>query len=126
MKHYDEPLERLLFALSGLRVPPTGSEYDLHALIAASLTRGGFVVSHEAVLGPRCRIDFLVDGIGIEVKRGKPARKQLLEQCGRYLSCDQVRVLVLVVEKTIRLPDSICGKPLIVFGLNRLWGVALP
>lgn len=122
----DKTLTGLLGALSTLRVPATGTEYDLHALIAASLERGGFVVSHEARLGPRCRIDFLVDGIGIEVKRGKIARRPLLAQCERYLSCGQLRALIVVGEKSLRLPETLCGKPLISFGVNRLWGVALP
>lgn len=122
----DESLRRLLCALSALRVPATGTEYDLHALIAASLERGGFVVSHEAALGPRCRVDFLVGTIGIEVKRGKVERRRLLEQCARYLASDRLSALIVVADKTLRLPDSLCGKPLLSFGLNRLWGVALP
>lgn len=122
----DETLTRLLDALSTLRVPATGTEYDLHALIAASLERGGFVVSHEEKLGPRCRIDFLVGDIGIEVKRGKIARRPLLAQCTRYLSSDRLRALIVVGEKAFHLPETLCGKPLIAFGVNRLWGVALP
>lgn len=126
MTQKDEALTRLLDALSTLRVPATGTEYDLHALIAASLERGGFVVSHEARLAPRCRIDFLVGGIGVEVKRGTVARRTLLEQCTRYLQCEQLRALVVVSEKTLRLPQTLCGKPLLAFGVSRLWGVALP
>lgn len=126
MTQKDEALTRLLDALNTLRVPATGTEYDLHALIAASLERGGFVVSHEARLAPRCRIDFLVGDVGVEVKRGTVCRRTLLAQCARYLQCEQVRALVVVSEKTLHLPQTLCGKPLIAFGVSRLWGVALP
>ena len=59
--------------------------------LAAALRDGGFVIQHEAVLAPRCRIDFLVDGIGVEVKRGKPPKSALLKQCTRYLASEQLK-----------------------------------
>ncbi len=125
----NELSERLLAlrrALERLRVPLTSSEYQLHELIAAALHDGGFVVQHEARLGPRCRIDFLADGVGIEVKRGKPDRRRLLEQCRRYLSQDALEALILVVDTRVDLPNELCGKPVLVVALNRLWGIALP
>ncbi|MBQ8954106.1 MAG: hypothetical protein IJ048_08315 [Clostridia bacterium] len=113
-------------ALETLRIPLTDSEYQLHELIAAALHDGGFVVQHEAPLAPRCRIDFLVAGVGIEVKRGKPDRRRLLAQCRRYLEQPALEALILVVDTRVALPDALCGKPVIVVGLNRLWGIALP
>lgn len=119
-------LDRLTHALATLRIPLTESEYQLHERIAAALSSGGFVVQHEVPLGPRCRIDFLIDGIGIEVKRGKPQRAPLIKQCARYLACEQVEALILALDTSVTLPRTIGGKPVVVFGLNRLWGVALP
>jgi len=121
-----EKLNRLTRALSALRIPLAESEYQLHEWIAAALSSGGFVIQHEAVLGPRCRIDFLADGIGIEVKRGKPQKAALLKQCSRYMASQKVEALILVLDTSVKLPGEINGKPLIVFGLNRLWGIALP
>lgn len=121
-----EKLNRLTHALSALRIPFTDSEYQLHDCIAAALTGGGFVVQHEAVLGPRRRIDFLVEGVGIEVKRGKPQKAALMKQCSRYLESDEVEALILVLDTSISMPNELNGKPLVTFGLNRLWGVALP
>lgn len=121
-----EKLHRLTRTLSTLRVPFTESEYQLHDCIAAALSSGGFVIQHEAVLGPRCRIDFLIDGIGVEVKRGKPQKAALLKQCARYMASDKLEALILVLDTSISLPRELNGKPLITFGLNRLWGVALP
>lgn len=121
-----QKLSDLTHTLSALRIPPVGSEYDLHDLIAAALKSGGFVVMHEEPLAPRCRIDFLVDDIGIEVKRGKVHRAKLQEQCARYLQSPRLSALIVVLDGSVNLPASIAAKPVRVFSLNRLWGIALP
>ena len=125
-KELSEKLSALRHALERLRIPVTDSEYQLHDLIAAALHDGGFVVRHEARLAPRCRVDFLCEGVGIEVKRGRPDRWRLAEQCRRYLAQDALEALILVVDTQVALPDALCGKPVIVVALNRLWGIALP
>ena len=122
----NDKILKLTRALSGLRIPLIVNEYQLHEHIAAALCDGGFVIQHEAKLAPRCRIDFLADGIGIEVKRGKPQKSALIKQCGRYLENEQLEALILVLDASVSLPGEMHGKPLITFGLNKLWGVALP
>ena len=117
---------QLTRTLSGLRIPLIVNEYQLHEHIAAALRDGGFVIQHEATLSPRCRIDFLIDGVGIEVKRGKPQKAALLRQCARYLASEQLDALILVLDTSVSLPRELGGKPLITFGLNKLWGIALP
>ena len=121
-----EKIDRLTRALSGLRIPLIVNEYQLHEHIAAALSDGGFVIQHEAVLAPRCRIDFLAGRIGIEVKRGKPQKAALVRQCSRYLASEKLDALILVLDTSVSLPREINGKPLITFGLNKLWGIALP
>lgn len=121
-----EKLLQLTRTLSSLRIPLIVNEYQLHDCIAAALCSGGFVIQHEAVLGSRCRIDFLVDGIGIEVKRGKPQKAALIRQCDRYLASDKIEALILVLDTSASMPGELHGKPLITFGLNKLWGIALP
>lgn len=113
-------------ALEAIRVRPGLSEADLHALVASALTGCGFDVSHEAQLASGCRIDFLVGAIGIEIKKQRPSKGRLLAQCARYLAQPSLAGLILVLEKSIALPPEIGGKPILVCGLNRLWGVALP
>ena len=117
--------DTLCAALSHLRIAPQQSEYQLHHQIAAALRDGGFVVQHEVSLAPRCRIDFLIGTVGIEVKRGKPNRTALIAQCSRYLESDKLSGLIVVLDKSISLPRQINNKPIAVFGLNRLWGIAL-
>ena len=101
-------------------------EYDLHQMVFRALVRAGYQPRHEVALGPRCRIDFMVDGLGIEIKKGKPVRRAVMEQAARYLESGQLEGLLLVVERSANLPGRILGKPVVVLGLNRLWGVALP
>lgn len=119
-------LEALAGALGGLRVPVAPGEYDLHDMISKALIRAGYEPRHEVALGPRRRIDFVVDRLGIEVKKGKPARRALMEQAARYLESAELEGLLVVVERSASLPGHLAGKPVKVLGLNRLWGVALP
>ena len=122
----DSRLDGLIRAMQGIRPPVTRNEYQLHELVAAALTEGGFQIVHEGRLGPRCRIDFIVDRVGIEVKRGKVDVSALKKQCARYLAFDALDALIVVADTRASLPDSILGKPVRVVGLNRLWGIALP
>lgn len=116
----------ILLALSTLRPPAVIDEYALHHMIEKALTSRSIYFEREAKLAPRCRIDFLCEGgVGIEVKRGYPAKRPLMEQLTRYAACEQVSALVVVVERNASIPTSILGKPCTLFGLNRLWGVAL-
>ncbi len=80
----------------------------------------------EYRLAPRNRIDFFIDGgIGLEVKRGKPNKTRVTKQLQRYASFEDIKAIVLVVDRTVDIPNEINGKKCILFGLNRLWGVAL-
>lgn len=118
-------MEEIYQALTSLRVPLQQGEYDLHRLVMEALTAQGLTPQHEVVLGSRCRIDLMVNGVGIEIKRGKPNRSRLMEQLMRYARCDGVQGLILVAERSVDLPAVLCGKPLRVICLNRLWGIAL-
>ena len=118
-------VEQVLAALSALRIPPGVEELQLHALVAQGLAQAGIPCAHEARLAPRCRIDFFCDGVGIEIKCGKPDRRSLMAQLIRYAACPQVEALVVVVARSVRLPDTVGGKPCHFVGLNRLWGIAL-
>ena len=112
-------------ALQSLRAPIQQGEYDLHRLVMDALAAQGIPCKHEVSLAPRCRIDLMCGGVGIEIKRGKPVRGKLVEQLTRYARCQQVEALILVAERSVDLPRSLCGKPVQVICLNRLWGIAL-
>lgn len=68
--------------------------------------------SREMRLGPRSRIDFLVEDIGLEVKTAGGA-DSVLRQLTRYAGFDEIKGLVLVTNKLRHtFPSDIDGKPL--------------
>lgn len=118
-------MDELITALSTLRVPLQTGEYDLHRLVAEALSQAGIAYEHEVKLAPHCRIDLLCGRIGIEMKRGKPEKTKLIQQLTRYAQCPQLDALILVVERTAVVPPVLCGKPVRMVCLNKLWGIAL-
>jgi hypothetical protein len=119
-------VDKICAALSALRIPVAPEERQLHGMIAAALREAGIDARHEAAIAPRCRIDFLAGDVGIEVKRGRQSAARLRAQAARYLASPHLAALILVTTDGARLPGELSGKPVVVFGLNRLWGVSLP
>jgi len=122
-----EHLEAVLAALRTVRAQKVGGEVEyLHPLVAAALDDASLPHQREAKLGPGSRVDFLTGGgVAVEVKRNRPRRGDLLRQLERYASHDAVAAIVLVLERSVALPDEICGKPVRVISLNMLWGPAV-
>lgn len=113
-------------ALMELRSPIAMYETDIHACVGQRLTAAGLPFTHEARLAPGCRIDFLVGTVGVEIKKGKPSAATLAAQLQRYAACDAVGGLIVVTERSVRLPKTILGKPVRLITLSQLWGIALP
>ena len=120
-------IDAILHALSRIRIPKAApEEYELHEAVATALADAGLSARHEARIAPRCRIDFLCGRVGIEIKKGKVPGARLYSQCARYLASAELDALVLVSPNALYIPPGINGKPVYIFSLNRLWGVALP
>jgi len=112
--------------LGDIRSHPTLSEFDIHTDIKAAFAAAGIQYEHEVRLGVGCRIDFVAEGIGIEVKRGKPNSHAALKQLARYASHPDIQAIMMVVERNIwTLPSEIEGKPVYYISLNSNWGIAL-
>ena len=120
------PCERVIAALYTIRCGAACSEEELHAQAAEAFARTGLYAQHEARLAPRCRIDFLVDGIGVEIKKSRPAPGALRAQLTRYAACEQVHELVVIAPRAVDMPKTIGGKRVTMLGLERLWGISLP
>lgn len=118
--------ERIIAALRELRSPFALYEQDIHQAVARRLTEAGLPFTHEKVIAPGCRIDFWCGGVGVEIKKGRPRPSALLEQLRRYAVSEEIAALVVLTQRSVRLPASVCGKPLVQLNLNQLWGVALP
>lgn len=119
-------IERILSALSIIRIPAQPEEYEIHAEVARALDMYNIEYIHECKLGPRRRIDFLCGSVGIEIKKGRPEADRLREQASRYLESERLSALVVVAQRPCALPGSLHGKALREVALDRLWGVALP
>jgi hypothetical protein len=121
-----ESLDRVLAALSSIRLHFAKDEPTIHNAVAAALITAGIPFEHERDLGPRNRIDFLTrTGIGIEVKKGKPYSEAVNRQLTRYANSDIVKAIVLVIERYQDVPEQVNGKPCRSIGLNKQWGLAL-
>lgn len=119
-------MERVTQALETIRCGASDAEEALHAQAAHALEAAGLEAAHEVRLAPRCRIDFMVGEIGIEIKKKRPERAKLLAQLTRYAACAQVRALIVVAPRGVNLPRTIGGKPVTMIALERLWGISLP
>ena len=122
----NETVAPILSALSAVRIPAQPEEYDIHAAVAEALAGAGLEYAHEYKLGPRRRIDFRVGRVAPAVKTGRPATSALTEQRRRYLESDDLDAVIVVTQRATALPGTICGKPVRLVSLNRLWGVARP
>lgn len=122
----EEMTARIVRAMQTIRCGAACTEEELHALVARALQKSGLEAQHEVRLAPRCRIDFMSGGVGIEIKKNRPERAKLLEQLTRYAQCEQVRSLVVVTPRGVNLPAAIGGKKVKQVALERLWGISLP
>jgi len=113
-------------ALKAMRPPYVPYEYDIHLMVKECLNEAALPYLHEAKIGTGCRIDYLVDNIGIEIKKGKPKPEALLKQLTRYAACEATEGLIVVTQRSVLLPKSVSGKPVLALVLSQLWGVALP
>lgn len=122
----DTAMERVMESLGAIRCDAACSEETLHMQVKKALADAGLRAEHEARLGPRCRIDFMVGEIGVEVKKSRPSPARLCEQLARYASCPQVKQLLVIAPRGVNLPRTIGGKPVKMLALERLWGISLP
>ena len=122
----EEMTRRIVCAMASIRCGAACTEEELHAQVALALEDSGLEAQHEVRLAPRCRIDFMVGGVGIEIKKRRPERAKLLAQLTRYAACGQIEALVVAAPQGVNLPKVIGGKPVTMVALERLWGISLP
>ena len=119
-------LERILSALMTIRCPAVCDELQLHGLVICALECAGLAPLHEVALAPRCRIDILCGGVGIEIKKSRPQPAALRSQLARYAACEAIEQLLVIAPRGVNLPKVIGGKRVTMVALERLWGVSLP
>jgi hypothetical protein len=91
------------------------SEAELQTGVETVLGRAGCAFEREAAVGQRDRIDFLVAGIGIEIKVDG-SLGQVTRQLHRYAQSECITSLLLVTTrvKHTNLPPTLHNKPLAV------------
>lgn len=106
--------------LHSRRFPLTNEKVTQEA-IAVALRDAGFAFERERRLGDLGLIDFLVEGIGIEVKlrHSGGSRRAIFRQCQRYAEHEDVRELIVATNMALGLPDL--GKPARVVSLGTAW-----
>lgn len=122
----EEMVARVVQAIGAIRCGAACTEEQLHDQVAQALMENGLEAQHEVRLAPRCRIDFMSGGVGIEIKKSRPERAKLIAQLTRYAACDQVDSLVVAAPRGVYLPKMIGGKRVTMVALERLWGISLP
>jgi len=116
----------VLEALRAMRPPFALYEADIHRMVGECLSGCGFTCQHEAKIAAGCRIDYLIGGIGVEIKKGKPKPAALIAQLRRYAQSEQIECLIVVSWQSVPVPGRIEGKPVYSLSLSQLWGVSLP
>lgn len=111
--------ESVVTALRSARLP-LEREKETQAVIAATFDAAGIGYRREVDIGKRDIIDFLVNGIGIEVKIGG-AKRAILKQCTRYCETGKLSALILATNVAIGFPREVAGVPCFVVSLGRAW-----
>ena len=74
----------------------------------------------EFSLSKKDRIDFFIEGVGIECKvQGAPLR--IYRQLERYCTHPEIVEIILITSKFIKLPKTIMQKPTTSFSVGRAW-----
>lgn len=113
-------IERVVTALSGARFL-CADEEELQRAVAKVLDDAAIPYQREVRLSARDRVDFMVDGIAIELKV-KTGAKELLRQVLRYAEHAQVESVLVgsTSHRALDLPFTANGKVLRVVHL-RSW-----
>lgn len=96
------------------------NEKETQAQIALALKAAGFTFSQEYRLDPANIPDFFIEGIAIEVKI-KGNSKKIYKQVERYSLFSEVKVLILVTNRSMGFPQEVNGKPVYLVNLGKAW-----
>lgn len=113
----EQIVDEVCSALQGCQFD-LSDERRLQQQIAARLDAAGVAYQREVVLGDCGTIDFVVSGLGIEVKI-KGRKRAVYRQCKRYLDDPRLEGLLLLTNLPMGMPPTVAGKPVFLFSLGR-------
>lgn len=97
-------------------------EVYLQQNLAEIFTTNNIEFKKEYWLDKKNKIDFFVNGVGIEIKTlGTQNARKIFDQCRRYAQFDEITELILITHKTMGFPKQINKKPSYIFNLSRAW-----
>ena len=88
--------------------------------IDAELARAGIAFERECRLSAADVVDFLVEGIALEVKISG-GTLDIYRQLERYAAHDRVQSIILASNVATTMPEEIKGKPTHFVNLGRAW-----
>ncbi|NBB65069.1 hypothetical protein GVN18_38075 [Pseudomonas sp. ODNR1LW] len=78
-------------------------------------------IQRERRLNERDIVDFLVDGVAIEVKMNRARPAEIVKQLARYAESPLVEAVIVATNRALRLPAKLNGKPVYGVSLGRAW-----
>lgn len=116
-------LERVVNLVKKLRIGLAVEEQVIHDELKDLFDSEKVEHKYEYLLGKGSRVDFFIpeEGLGLEVKKGKPNNRSLLKQVERYASFEEVKKILVVTERSVKLPSKVNGKECEVVTLHSLW-----
>lgn len=110
-------MEKLLACLKNYRYRFT-SEKELQDGVELVLKNNSIDYEREYWLSGEDKIDFFVEGVGLECKVDKPVQS-VLRQLHRYTHHEEVTSIILITNraKHLGMPSSLNGKPVAVHSL---------
>lgn len=77
-------------------------------------------IQREVSLTKKDIIDFIIEGLGIEVKI-KGSKTAIYHQLGRYAESDRIKAILLITNKACKMPPFINGKDIYLMSLGNGW-----
>ncbi len=99
---------------------PLSDEKRLQEVMAEQFAAAAVAAAREVDLGNGDIIDFMIGGVGMEVKI-KGSKRAIYRQCERYCAHDRVEALILATNVATGMPATINGKPVLVALLGKGW-----
>lgn len=99
---------------------PLTKEKETQAAIEKVFLNNGISYEREYLLDKENIPDFFINGIAIEVKI-KGNAKKIYKQCERYCQFSEVKILILVTNRSMGFPKEINSKPCYFLNLGKAW-----
>ena len=97
------------------------TEKHAQADLERALKQAAIAYEREVTLAPGDIVDFLVDGVALEVKLRGIGKRRIFKQLERYAGAERVRAVMLASNISMGLPPEIAGKDAYFVSLGQAW-----